>query len=143
MKNSIVEKYALRKKRSIIWFTSGWSIWYGSFIIKDFIRDPYLLGAIVLLGLLGGVLFAKNLLGMFRLKKQIAAQKGLEEVLNDEMVQYNRLMAFRTSYLITLALIGIMNLIAVFMSSGNVITLQILLFTAVLSGLISFIFYDK
>ncbi len=81
----------------MLWFTIGWGIWFGSFILKNIIENYTLPGTLFFLGLVSWVVWTKQLLKQRKLLKIMKADKALSNALNDELIAYNLLKSSSSS----------------------------------------------
>jgi len=143
MKASLIEKLDKSRYNLIKWFTLGWSIWFGGFILNGLISNRLLHILIVLLGLIGGVVYAINLFRLLKISKIVNGNIDLRNALNDELIMHNRLKSFRVGYWTLIVLISIFFGLSIYTSIPALVVCEITLFFGVLSGLISFLIYNR
>jgi hypothetical protein len=143
METSLIEKLDKSRYNLIKWFTLGWSIWFGGFILNGLISNKLLHILIVLLGLIGGVVYAINLFRLLKISKIVNGNIDLKNALNDELIMHNRLKSFRVGYWTLIVLISFFFVLSIYTSIPALVVCEITLFFGVLSGLISFLIYNR
>ena len=89
MGTSLIEQLDRLRYNLLKWCTIGWGIWFGTFIVKDLIHSPVIIGATGLLGLLGWLIFIINLVKFLKLRRELRGDNKMKEALDDELHQLN------------------------------------------------------
>jgi divalent metal cation (Fe/Co/Zn/Cd) transporter len=143
MEMSLIEKMNKSKYNLIKWFTVGWTIWFGGFILKDLIFNKIILGFIIMAGLTGWVLFVINIFRLKRFVKTVTKSSNLKQALSDELSLYNRNKSFVTGYYILIAMAGVFFALSVFTDITALVVSEVILYVGVLSSLISLLIYNR
>lgn len=143
MKTSLIEKLDRLRYSLIKWFTFGWAIWFGGFILKDLIDNKLLLGLIILIGLLGWIIFSVSLIRFRKLGKTINSNSDLKSALNDELMIFNRNKSLAVGYGALMILITIFFGLSIFIDINALIICEITLYIGVLSVLVSSLIYNR
>lgn len=143
MENHTVEELDKSRYNMMLWFTIGWGIWFGSFILKSEIDNYALKGFLLLLNLTSFVIWAKEQLKLRKLLKIMKSDNALSNALNDEVVAHNRLKSFQIGYISFGIATTICMMISVFTSISALLVSEIILFFGVLSGMIAWLIYNK
>jgi len=115
------------------WFTVGWTIWFGGFILKVLIQNKIILVIIMLIGLLGWILFVVNIIRLRKIKRVVSSDKDSDV----EFKIYNRNKSLAIGYLTYSILIGIFFILSIFTDVSALIVCEITLFIGTLSVLVS------
>jgi divalent metal cation (Fe/Co/Zn/Cd) transporter len=143
MEMSLIEKMNKSKYNLIKWFTVGWTMWFGGFILKDLIFNKIILGFIIMAGLTGWVLFVINIFRLKRFVKTVTKSSNLKQALSDELSLYNRNKSFVTGYYILIAMAGVFFALSVFTDITALVVSEVILYVGVLSSLISLLIYNR
>lgn len=143
METTIIEKLDKSRYESLKWFTFGWLLWYGGFIIKDFISNTIVFGLIMLFGMFGWVFFTVNLIKVLKWTKIVNADNKLKNALNNELHQLYRYKSVSWSFIITLATICIFLGISSFYNISALIVCEITLYVGISSLFIAELIYNK
>ena len=143
MDTTMIEKLDKARYNLIAWFTAGWAIWFGGFILKDLINNKILLGIIVSLGLIGGIIFIISVLRYIKLGKIVNSDEELENAFADELFIHNRNKTFQVGYWTLLILIAIFFGLSIYTNITALIVCEITLYLGVLSGLISSLIFNR
>jgi len=143
MKNRTVEELDKSRYNMMLWFTIGWGIWFGSFILKDIIENYALRGILLFLALVSWVIWTKQLLKQRKLLKIMNANKTLSNALNDELVAYNLLKSSQVGFWSLLNTTVLCLIISAYTDISAILVTEIILFFGVLSALIAWLFYNK
>ncbi len=130
----------LRRRTSMLWFALiGFSLWQGAIVAaelypqwdraSDFVQAP------------GMVIFGMAMLRLAQLSHSIK-KSDVASVLNDELTQLLRFKAFYFSYLVLGGTVGLLVGLSPFIEFRPEIILRILLVTAVIVPLASFLWLD-
>jgi hypothetical protein len=114
MELSLIEKLNNSRYNLTKWLTIGWSLWVGTYILKDFIQFRLILATLVWVGLIGWTVFIINLIKYMKLKREVKPDVLLREALNDELIQLNRYKSFFLGFWVTIAVIGVFFSISLF-----------------------------
>ncbi len=143
METSLIEKLDKSRYNLIKWFTVGWTIWFGGFILKDLISNIFILGLIILIGLFGGILFSVNLLRIIKFGKIVNSDSNLKNAMNDELMLHNRNKSFIVGYWTFSILICIFLALSMFLDISTLIVCEITLYLGTLSTLLSSLFFNR
>ncbi len=143
METSLIEKFDKSRYNLVKWFTVGWTIWFGGFILKDLIGNKLLLGLIILIGLFGWIIFTLSLFRYLRLGKIVNSDNDLKSALSDELSLHNRNKSFKVGYWSLIILIVIFFGLSIFTNITALIVCEITLYIGVLSGLVSSLIFNR
>ncbi|MEE9371677.1 MAG: hypothetical protein V3V00_01350 [Saprospiraceae bacterium] len=143
METSMIEKLDKSRYELLKWFTVGWGMWYGGFILKDLISSKLILGLILLVGLVGGVIFAVNLIRFRRFAKIVNSDSDLKNALNDELMLHNRNKSYTVGYWVLIIVTGIFMLTSIYTDISALIVCEVILYIGILSVLVSSLRYNK
>ncbi|MCK9206499.1 MAG: hypothetical protein M0P66_05245 [Salinivirgaceae bacterium] len=144
METSLIEKMDKSRYNLIKWLTIGWTIWFGTYIAKDWINNRLIFGFLFLIGFIGWILFTVNLIKYLRLGKKVNSDNKLKEALNNEMHQFYGYKSFFWGFWTIVATISILFVISLFYHQiSALIVCEITLFIGVLSTLIAGLIYNR
>ncbi|HKJ43757.1 MAG TPA: hypothetical protein VKA27_16790 [Sunxiuqinia sp.] len=143
METSLIEKYDRSRYNLLKWFTIGWAIWFGGFILKDLIQQPIILGIISIVGLFGWFLFLINLTRMNKLGKVIKSNEGLKNALADELSIHNRNKSFIIGFWAFVIVSSVCFGLSIFTNISAFIVCEITIYFGTLSALIASIIYNR
>ncbi len=143
MSISIIEKYNRSRYNILKWFTVGWAIWYGRYLMTNFTQDKTILAISAIIGIIGIGIWAVNLFRYQKLSKVINADKKLREALNDELVVQNRNKALIVGYIVLMMGIVCFMVSSIFSNITSQLVCQSLLYMGVLSVLIAALIYNR
>lgn len=143
MEISLIEKLDKSRYNLIKWFTIGWAIWYGGFILKDLISNKLIQVLIILTGLFGAIMWAKNLILLMKLGKIVNSDSNLKNALNDELMIHNRNKSFVIGFWTFTILIGFFLVLSSFTNISALIVCEITLYIGILSALVSSLIYNR
>ncbi len=143
MKNYTIEELDKSRYNTMLWFTIGWGIWFGSFILKNEINHYALNGFLLLLGLTSSVIWAKQLLKLRKLLKIMKSDNALSNALNDEVVAHHHLRSFQVGYISFGFVATICLITSAFTSISALLASEIILFFGILSGMVAWLIYNK
>ncbi len=139
----MIEKLDKSRYNLIKWFTIGWTIWFGGFILKDLISNKLILGLIILIGLFGWIIFSVNLIRLRKLGKIVNSDSDLKNALNDELKLHNRNKSFTVGYWTFSILICIFFALSMFIDISTLIVCEITLYIGTLSTLLSSLIFNR
>lgn len=143
MNTSLIEKLDKSRYNLIKWLTIGWTIWFGVYIVKDWIDNKLIFGLLILIGLIGWILFAVNLIDYLRLGKKVKSDSKLKEALNNEMHQLYSYKSFFWGFCIVIVTTGIFLGITSFYQISALIVCELTIFFGILSSSIAWLVYNK
>lgn len=143
METSLIEQLNKSRYNLIKWLTIGWSLWVGTYILKDFIQFGLILSALIWIGLLGWVVFIINLVKYLKLNREVRADSLLKEALNDELLQLNRYKSFFIGFIATISAVSIFFTISLFVMIPSLMVCRITIFCGVLAVLIAGLILNK
>jgi len=138
----MIEKLDKSRYNLLKWFTVGWTIWFGGFILKDLINNKLILGLIILIGLFGWIIFSVSLIRFRKLGKIVNSDSDLKNALNDELMIHNRNKSFSIGYWTYSILIGIFFVLSIFTDISALIVCEITLYIGTISILVSSLIYN-
>ena len=139
----MIEKLDKSRYNLLKWFTVGWTIWFGGFILKDLISNKLILGLIILIGLFGWIIFFVSLIRFRKLGKIVNSDSDLKNALNDELMIHNRNKSFSIGYWTYSILIGIFFVLSIFTDISALIVCEITLYIGTISILVSSLIYNR
>jgi hypothetical protein len=103
----IIEQLSVSRRRMLIGFLIGYGSSHGASIAAAYLMDPdygtrisRLLGGVLSFCSLGGfAVFAIYLCRLILLRRKVSRDPALDSALNDELVNHNRLKAYRFAFL--------------------------------------------
>lgn len=143
MGTSLIEQFDKARYSLIKWMTVGWTIWYGTFIAKDFINNKLIVWFILIIGFIGWIFFTINLIKYMRLGKKVNSDSKLKGALNNEMHQLYKYKSSFWGFWIVIATISIFLVISLFHPISAVIVCELTLFLGILSSLIAGLVYNR
>lgn len=143
MENSIIEKLDKSRYDLIKWFTISWIIWFGSFILNDFIDNEIIKISIILIGLFGCLRWFISIKKLIKFSKIIKLDCKLESALNNELIIHNRNKSFVVGFWTLLILIAIFLIIARFTDISALIVCEIILYFGIIATSISSLIYNR
>ena len=143
METSLIEKLEKTRYNLLKWLTIGWAIWFGSIILKDQIKHPFLIGLVSGGWLFGWVIFIVNLVKFLKLKRELNWDPKAKEALNDELHQLNTHKSFFIGYLVVIGVTAVFYGISSFINLPSMLVTGIILYFGVLSALISSLIYNR
>jgi hypothetical protein len=143
METSMIEQLDKSRYNLIKWLTIGWALFYGGFIIKDFIGNKNVFGLLILLGLLGWILFLINIFRFIKLGRIVNSDNKLKDALNNELIRLNAYKSFFIGYCIVIATVGLFIGISIFFKISTLIAFEITLYFGILSSLIAGLIYNR
>ena len=143
METTIIEKLDKSMYEAKKWFTFGWLLWYGGFIIRPCITIKIVCGLILLFGMFGWVFFTVNLINVLKWTKIVNADDKLKNALNNELHQLYRYKSVSWSFIIMLATICIFLGISSFYNISALIVCEITLYVGISSLFIAELIYNK
>ncbi len=143
METSMIEKLDKSRYNLLKWFTIGWTIWFGGFILKDLISNKLILGLIIILGLFGWIIFSVNLIRFREIRKIINLDRDLKNALNDELMIHNRNKSFSIGYWTYSILIGLFFVLSIFTDISALLVCEITLYIGTISILVSSLIYNR
>jgi len=140
----LIEKMDKSRFNLLKWLTIGWAIWFGTYILRDWLDDKLIFGSLILIGFIGWILFTLNLIKYLKLGKKVHSDEKLKEALNNELYQQYNLKSFFWGFWVIVAVISIFFLISSFYSEiSAMLVCEITLFFGVLAPLIARLIYNK
>lgn len=144
MEISLIEQYDKSRYSLIKWLTVGWAAWFGTYILKDLIKDKFLFVQILIgfVGLIGFIFFVVNLQKYLRLASKIKYSR-LNEALNNELHQIYKYKSFLVGFKILLGTICVFFVLSLFFQISAKFVCEISLYLGILSSLIAGLVYNK
>jgi hypothetical protein len=143
METSLIEQYDKTRYRLVKWLTIGWTVWYGTYILKDLINNTLITGLILSVGSIGWILFLVSCIRFLKLGKKINEDSKLKEALNNEMYQLYKYKSFFCGFWAMLATICIFLVISIFYQVSASIVCKLTLYVGISSALIAGLVYNK
>ncbi|HEY3369292.1 MAG TPA: hypothetical protein VGK10_00510 [Prolixibacteraceae bacterium] len=143
METSLIEQLDKSRYNLLKWCTIGWGIWFGTFILKDIINSPTIIGAVTWLGLLGWVIFSINLIKFLKLRRELRWNNKMKEALDDELHQLNVFKSLVFGYAIVIAVTAVFFGLTQFIVISSKLVTEVILYFGVLAALISGLIYNR
>jgi len=143
METSLIERLDKLRYNLLKWCTIGWGIWFGTFILKDLINSPAIIGGATWIGLLGWLIFIINLIKFLKLRRELRWDTKVKEALDDELQQLNWFKSSEIGYSSVIAVTALLFGLSQFISIPANLVTEIILYIGVLSGLIASLFYNR
>jgi hypothetical protein len=143
METSIIEKFEKLRYNLLKWLTIGWAIWFGTFILKDYVQNQLIVVASSTLALIGWIIFIINLIQFLKLKRELGWDKKVENALNDELHQLNMHKSFQIGFWAVIWTTSSFLGFALFSEIKAVLVTEIILYFGVLAVLISGLIYNR
>jgi drug/metabolite transporter (DMT)-like permease len=143
MEISIIESLNKSRYNFVKWTTIGWGLFFGTFILKDFINSHIVRLFVVVLGLSGWIIWTIHLVRYRKLNKIINSDSHLKEALSDELVKHNAKKSMIVGYWTVILTICIFFVISLFFKIPALIVCEVTLYVGILSSLIASLIYNK
>lgn len=143
METSLIEQLDKLRYDLLKWCTIGWAIWFGTFILKDLIISPVIIGIATWIGLLGWVIFIINLIKFLKLRRELRWNNKVKEALDDELHHLNIFKSIAIGYAIVIAVTALFFGLSQFITIPAKLITEIILYVGVLSVLIASLFYNR
>lgn len=143
METSIIEQFNQTKYHLLLWLTIGWTLWFGHFILNHLLAAKMIINIINWLGLLGWLIFIINLIKYFQLRKDIKADRKLNDALNDELQSFFRYKSYWCGFWVLMGLNVVFFGISSFYDISVLIVTETTLYLGVLSVLIAGLIYNR
>jgi len=143
MEATLIEELDNSRFSLIKWSTLGWGLWFGGYILKDFISNNIVFGLILLFGLFGWVLWTINLIKFLKLGKIVNSDIKLQEALNNELHQLYRYKSVFWGFWIMIVTICIFLLLSIFYNLPALIVCEITLYLGILSVFFAALIYNR
>jgi hypothetical protein len=143
VETSLIEKFDESRYSLMKWLTLGWTVWYGTFIMKDFINNKIVIGLMLIIGFLGWIYFTINLVRLIRLGKKINNDNELKEALSNEMHQFYMYKSVAWGFWTIIMTVCVFLAIMTFYEISTLIVCELILFVGVSSSLIANLFYNR
>jgi hypothetical protein len=143
METTIIESLNKSRYNFVKWTTIGWGLFFGIFILKDFINSHIVRIFVVIIGLSGWIIWVISLVRYRKLNKIINSDSHLKEALSDELVNHNAKKSMIVGYWTVLLIICLFFVISLFFKISALIVCEITLYFGILSSLIASLIYNK
>jgi len=144
MENSLIELFDKARYNMSKWFTIGWTIGFGSYILQDYLVINRLIFIfVVLVGLIGSILLPIYLIKYIKLNGKINANRRMKEALNNEMVRLYTYKSFFIGFWTFTVTITCFLVISPFYSISALLVCKITLYLGVLSALVANLIYNR
>jgi len=140
MDESLIDQLDKSRYRLLLWFTTAWTVWFGAFIVKDWIGRSLVVS---LVELTGSVFFLIYGVRYFRLGRRVNSDIRLKEALNNEMHKLYAYKSFLCGFVVSMLSVTILLIGSVFYPMSAVVVCEIILFVGVLSSLIAALIYNR
>lgn len=124
----------------LLWFTVAWTVWFGAFIVKDWIGRSLVVS---LVELTGSVFFLIYLVRYLRLGRRVSSDSRLKEALNNEMHKRYAYKSFFCGFVVSMLSVTVLLIGSLFYQMSAVVVCKIILFFGVLSSLIAALIYNR
>jgi hypothetical protein len=139
----MIEKLDKSRYGLLKWLTIGWAMWFGGFILKDFISNTLILGLIIMFGLVGWIMFTVSLIRFRKFAKIVNSDSDLKNALNDELMLHNRNKSVTVGYWVLINVIGIFLVLSIYTDITALIVCEVTLYIGILSVLVSSLKYNR
>ncbi|WP_109831463.1 hypothetical protein [Reichenbachiella versicolor] len=146
MKNLESQIEELEKMRTtwLLVFLIGFIFWDGFRIVTNHFPENKMVNYATTISLLGWLTWTLGLIQMFRMGYKVKKVKQAAQILNDELVELNRLKSWRIAFItVVLAQLAIMALSLLSFDISGILSAEISIFIAVTVALSAFIYYNK
>lgn len=144
MDASLIEKMDKSRYNLLRWLTTGWIIWFGGFIVKDWIdNNKIIFSLLIFIGFIGWILFVVSLINYLKFGKKVNSDSRLKEALNNEMHKANAYKSSFLGFVSTILVICIFLIISFFYNIPAPLVCKIVLFFGISSALIAGLIYNK
>jgi hypothetical protein len=143
----IIELYVKERRKMAVGFIAGFGIWQGTRIIDGILSKASLPTTInitlIIIQLLAWGFWLFYLIKMIRVGRVIKNDQKLKEALNDELTRHIRLKAMAAGFWSLIILQILLSISVSFLNIKIGTVLDINIFVAVLSFIISFLFFER
>jgi len=143
METSIIEQLDKSRYNLNKWFTVGWAIWFGTYLVKHLIDSKLIFGVIILAGMFGWVLAMINFIKLLRLSKIVNADSKLKEALNDELHQLYSYKSIRWGFMAVIAINSIFFSVTMFYQVSASIVCETTLYLGILTFSVAGLIYNR
>jgi len=143
METSLIEKLDKSRYNLVKWFTAGWILWFGVYILKDLASNILILSLLSLTGLIGWILFVINLIKFIKFGKIVNSDSNLKNALSDELALHNKNKSFVIGYWTLIVLTAIFLILSLFTNISALIVCEITLYIGVVSTQVSWLIYNR
>ena len=143
METSTIEQLDKSRYKLLKWTTIGWSIWFGAYILKGFIKEPVIINLALAFGLFGWIIFSISLIQFFKLKRELRWNKQMQHALEDELHLFNLHKSYQIGYSVVICMTVLFFGLSLYSSISATIVTELILYFGVLSVLISGLIYNR
>ena len=143
MEISLIEKLDKSRYDFMKWCTIGWTIWFGTYILRDFIPTPEVPGYITWIRLLGWFILIVSTIRFVKLKRELNWDNKMKEALDDELHLHNRIKSFQIGYFVVIGLTLLFFVLSLYTAIPAVIVTKLTLYFGVLAVLISKLIFNR
>lgn len=143
METSLIEKLDKSRYDFMKWCTIGWTIWFGTYILTDFIHSPEAYGFITWIRLLGWIILIVSTIRFLKLKRELNWDNKMKEALDDELHLHNRIKSFQIGYFVVIGLTLIFFVLALYTAIPALMITKLTLYFGVLAVLISKLIFNR
>lgn len=145
MKNLQIKIEELEQKRSkwLIIGLIGFCIWDGLRIVDRYILSDHTYPILTGMLLLGWLIWSVGLIKILQIGKKLKHDKHVNQILNDELVELNRLKSWRFS-LLMIGLTQVFIVITSFVTNiSGILAAELSIFVLVISAIGGFLYYNR
>lgn len=143
METSSIQKLDKSRYNLIKWLLISWILWFGGFILKDFISNKLIELLINLITIFGCVMWIRSTIQLRIFSKIVNSDSHLKKALNDELALFNRSKSLVVGYWTLIILAGIFFVLSIFTNISAVIVSELILYIGIISPLLSSLIYNK
>ena len=143
METSLIEQLDKSRYDFMKWSTIGWTIWFGTYILTDFISAPEVPGFISWIRLLGWFILIVSTIRFVKLKRELNWDNKMKEALDDELHLHNRIKSFQIGYFVVIGLTLLFFVLSLYTAIPAVIVTKLTLYFGVLAVLISKLIFNR
>lgn len=143
METSLIEQLDKSRYDFMKWSTIGWTIWFGTYILTDFIDAQEVPGFISWIRLLGWFILIVSTIRFVKLKRELNWDNKMKEALDDELHLHNRIKSFQIGYFVVIGLTLLFFVLSLYTAIPAVIVTKLTLYFGVLAVLISKLIFNR
>lgn len=143
METSSIQKLDKSRYNLIKWLLISWILWFGGFILKDFISNRLVELIINIIALFGSVMWIKSMIQLRIFARIVNSDNHLKNALNDELALFNRNRSLVVGYWTLIILAGLFFILSTFTKISAVIVCELILYFGIISPLLSSLIYNR
>lgn len=141
---SQIEELETMRIRWLLVNLIGFILWDGFRVIDRYLIDGGLSGPMQIFTFLGWLLWVISFIQLIRLGNKVKKTKLASEILNDELVELSRLKSFQIAFgCVVIMQVVIIGISSVSFEISGALSAELSIFTAVVTAISAFIYFDK